>query len=362
MPNISRRDLMQSLGVAGLMTAVPSWAAKPKHKKKLGIALLGLGYYSRDLLAPGLQLTQHCELKGIVTGSPHKIPIWQKKYGLLDKNMYSYEQLPAIANNPDIDVVYVVAPTFLHAHFTNIIANAGKHVWCEKPMAMTVAECQSMIDVCAKNKVTLSIGYRLQHEPNTQTIVDFAKSRPYGKIIQVTAKAGYAGHGAPADDWRMDRSKGGGALYDMGVYPINAARYSTGLEPKNVLARFEEDLPDVFKKADSTAILTLEFAEGLMAELHTSVVRDFNRLQVQCEKGGYELSPMQSYTGVQGITSDGKKLNKTVVHQQAKQMDDDALANLLKKPVLVPGENGLGDIRVVEAALRSIQAKTQVVI
>ena len=87
-------------------------------KKKLGVALVGLGYYSRDLLAPALQLTEHCELRGIVTGSPEKIPVWQAKYGIADKNVYNYENMHEIADNVDIDVVYIVLPNALHKKYT----------------------------------------------------------------------------------------------------------------------------------------------------------------------------------------------------------------------------------------------------
>jgi glucose-fructose oxidoreductase len=353
MYSMSRRLLFRSLaGVSAAAFASPSWSVKPA--RKLGVALVGLGYYSRDLLAPGLQLTQFCELRGIVTGTPEKIPEWQKKYRIPDRNVYSYETLPQIANNPDIDVLYIVVPTFLHEKFAVMAAQAGKHVWCEKPMAMTVAECQSIIDACRKNKVKLSVGYRLQHEPNTRTVMEFAKTRPYGAIKSLKAEAGYAGRGAAADNWRMDSSKGGGALYDMGVYPINAARCATGLEPVAITARFEEDLPEVFKKADSTAIFDLEFPGGIVANCATSVARAYNHLHVTCEKGWYELQPMQTYTGVRGRTSDGKLLDKTVVHQQAQQMDDDAAAILNDTEVLVSGLDGLMDIRVVEGALNSI--------
>ncbi len=84
----------------------------PKKKDKLGIALVGLGYYSTDLLAPALQLTEHCYLAGIVTGSPEKAKNWQQKYNIPEKNYYDYSRFDEIANNPLIDVVYVVLPPF----------------------------------------------------------------------------------------------------------------------------------------------------------------------------------------------------------------------------------------------------------
>src|SRR5690606_1159675 len=142
--------------------------------KPLGVALLGLGSYSETQLAPALRLTKNCELKGIVTGTPTKVERWQKEYGIADRNVYDYGSLPRIADNPDIDVVYIVVPTSLHAKYSIMAAEAGKHVWCEKPMAMNVEECQAIIDACNTNKVSLAIGYRMQHEPNTQTVMRWA--------------------------------------------------------------------------------------------------------------------------------------------------------------------------------------------
>jgi len=142
-----------------------------KEKKSIGVALVGLGYYSSNLLAPALQLTKHCHLAGIVTGSPDKIPIWQEKYGIEDGNVYNYENMHTIANNDAIDVVYIVLPNFLHKKYSIVGAEAGKHVWCEKPMAMNTVQCQEIIDACEKNKVKLSIGYRMLHEPNTQKLI-----------------------------------------------------------------------------------------------------------------------------------------------------------------------------------------------
>jgi len=322
------------------------------NEKKLGVALVGLGYYSRDLLAPALQLTQYCYLAGIVTGSPEKIPVWQKKYNIKDSNVYNYENMHTIADNKDIDVIYIVVPTGLHAKYSIIAANANKHVWCEKPMAMNVEECQSIIDACSKNKVKLSIGYRMQHEPNTQTVMEYAKNKPYGAIQKITSMAGYSGGGG--DGWRFQKNLGGGALYDMGVYTINGIRYASNMEPIRVLsAKQSTNRPKIFTEVDETTEYQLEFSNGLIANGKTSVGETFNQLRVNCEKGWYELSPMQSYNGVEGQTSDGILLNKPIENQQAKQMDDDALAIINDTSVLVPASEGLKDIRIINAILEA---------
>lgn len=354
--DISRRHFLSTnvaSSIALTLLTAQSKTLMAKPNKKLGVALLGLGSYSRGQLAPALQITQHCELRGIITGSPQKIPLWQKQYGIADKNVYSYDTMDKIADNPDIDVIYVVTPTGTHLAFASAAANAGKHVWCEKPMAMTVKECQKMIDICHKNNVRLSIGYRMKHEPNTQTIIEYAKMRPYGDIQKVVAKAGYPGGAPSAGDWRLSRAMGGGALYDMGVYPISGVRYATGKEPISLTAHHENSRPSIFTEVDETTYINLNFGGGLMAECSTSVGKGFNVLRVSCDKGWYELSPMQSYSGVRGLTSDNKKLDKTVVDQQAQQMDNDALAIMQNTAFLAPGEDGLEDIRIVEASLKA---------
>lgn len=331
-----------------------------KQKQHLGVALVGLGYYSTDLLAPALQLTKHCSLKGIVTGSPDKAKRWQQQYHVPEKNTYDYAGFKSIANNPEIDVIYIVLPPSMHAEYVIKAAEAGKHVWCEKPMAMTVDECQSMIDACKKNKVKLSIGYRMQHEPNTQKIIQFRKDKTYGNITKVSAAAGYFDN--RTTHWKQIKALGGGSMYDMGVYPLNATRYVTGEEPVAVTAKQSTTRPEIYKEVDETMQFTLEFPGGALAECETSFGKNMNSLQVTCSQGWYKLEPFQQYSGIKGTTSDGKLLNTTIPNQQAKQMDEDALSIIQHKPVLVPGEEGLKDIRVVEAIYRSVKQGNRVVI
>jgi len=145
----------------------------------------------------------------------------------------------------------------------------------------------------------------------------------------------------------------------MGVYTINGARYATGLEPIAVTATRSFDHPK-FTEVDNTTHLTLEFPNDIVAECMTSVVQSGNQLRVNAENGWYQLKPMSEYSGVQGITSDGKKLDKYLANQQAKQMDDDALAIINDSPVLVPGEEGMRDIAIVRAAIESSDKKKRV--
>lgn len=355
---ISRRDFIRQsgkiIGGTSIISAMgfPS-VILPNRKEKLGVALVGLGGYATNHLAPALQETEHCELRGIVTGSPEKIPGWQKRYNIPDSNVYNYETMPEIADNDAIDVIYIVLPTGLHAKYSIIAANAGKHVWCEKPMAMNVEECENMIEAADKNGVQLAIGYRMQHEPNTQTIIKYGKKEVYGAVRAVETGAGYNGNHDP-DEWRLDAELGGGALYDMGVYTINGARYATNMEPVAVRGRQWSER-NMYDEVDEFTEFELRFPDGITAKGETSFGKSMNYLHVDCSDGWYELQPFQSYRGVRGKTSKGKILKPCGCNQQALQMDDDALAIINGKEPMAPGREGLKDIRIIRAVMESSQ-------
>jgi glucose-fructose oxidoreductase len=359
----SRRTFLKIAGLSITASTLPySIIAKTLfNQKKLGVALVGLGYYSTDLLAPALQLTQYCTLKGIVTGSPEKIPQWQRKYGIPDSNIYSYETMHEIANNKEIDIVYIVLPNGLHKKYSILAAEAGKHVWCEKPMAISVSECEEMISSCKKNKVQLSIGYRMQHEPVTQKIIEYRRTQPFGNITKIYAEAGFRSPGGNSSHWKFNPELGGGAMYDMGVYPLNAIRYTSGLEPIAASAKSQNSRPSTFS-VDETMIFDLEFKNGLQATGKCTFAEQINDLKVDCENGWYNLQPFQSYSGVRGMTSNGDVLLPFKGNQQAKQMDDDALSIINGTSPLVSGEEGLRDIRVVEAIYKSAKNHGQKVI
>jgi glucose-fructose oxidoreductase len=349
-----RRFLGQlAAGTAGMTLASRAWATSivAKKKERLGVALVGLGYYSTDVLAPALQLTTQCYLAGVVSGTPAKLAAWQERHRLPGSGLYDYANFDTIANNPDIDVVYVVLPPSMHAEYTIRAAKAGKHVWCEKPMAPSVRDCEAMIKACRDNRVTLAIGYRLHHEPNTRQIMQFRREQKYGPAIRATAEAGY--FDPRKDHWKQKKAMGGGVMGDMGVYPLNALRYGTGLEPVAVTAKASTTRPEIYTEVEETMTFELDFPGGVTATGEASFGKRMNRLRVDNAKGWYELAPFQSYSGVKGSTSDGLVLNATVPNQQARQMDDDAAAILNGTPLLAPGEEGLRDTIVVEAIYRA---------
>lgn len=377
MKSNKRRDALKAMAVGGSMALLTpgilvscsqksektaeNKEAPPTKKDKVGVALVGLGYYSTDLLAPALQLTENCYLAGIVTGTPSKASAWKEKYSIPDKNIYNYENFDSIKDNPDIDAIYVVLPPSMHEEYVIRAANAGKHVWCEKPMAVTAQECQNMIDACKKNGVQLTIGYRLHHEPNTQEYREIINEGKLGKVKSLKCAAGYREN--RTDHWKQKKEMGGGVIYDMGVYAIQGARCGTGMEPIAVVsAKTISTRPDIYQDGLADVVeATLEFPGGVMAEIKTSFAENTNFLTVACEQGTLAMEPFSAYAGVKGTSPLGE-INHPyeVPMQQAMQMDNDAKSILENTPVRVPGEEGLRDIRIVEAILKSAETGNRV--
>src|SRR5690606_4140208 len=147
-----------------------------------------------------------------------------------------------------------------HKEYVIRAARAGKHVFCEKPMALTSADCQEMIRVCKEQKRSLAIGYRCQHDPNTRFYMDIAKEQKLGKVKYITSAASYVesrkGH------WKMKKDVGGGSMYDMGVYALQGARLAAGEEPVAVTAQSIVNRPEIFNEADEMMMFQLRFPSG----------------------------------------------------------------------------------------------------
>ncbi|MCC8407554.1 Gfo/Idh/MocA family oxidoreductase [Mucilaginibacter sp. UR6-1] len=350
----SRRSFLKTLSVGtGALALMPTLQSFLPQGKKLGIALVGLGGYSRGQLAPALLETQHCYLAGLVTGTPSKADEWSKKYNIPDKNIYNYSNFDDIANNPAIDIVYVVLPVSMHKEFTIRAAKAGKHVICEKPMALNAAECTEMIAACKKANRMLSIGYRLHFDPHNMEMMRLGQKNIYGKITALDTGNGFVYRGDP-NAWRLKKAlSGGGALMDMGVYSIQGTRYTLGQEPLFVTATEQKTNNDLFKEVDETITWQMEFSGGLITTGKTSYNNNWGYLKATAEKGQFALEPAFGYGGIKGSTHLGV-MNMQNINQQAAQMDDFALCVLNKKPTRVPGEEGLKDLKVIDAIYRSI--------
>ncbi|GGD38171.1 Gfo/Idh/MocA family protein [Muriicola marianensis] len=360
MGNISRRQFNRRLsqGIAGsaLFSSVPlacAMAGTKSREESLGIALVGLGSYSTYQLAPALQDTKFCHLAGIVTGTKAKERIWAERYGIPAGNIYNYQNFDTIADNDDIDVVYVVLPNSMHAEFSIRAAQAGKHVICEKPMAVTVAECDAIIEACRKAGVKLGIGYRLHSEPYTQEVKRFVREKTFGKTAYVNAEAAYRSAGNP-DQWRLNKAlSGGGALMNMGVYSIQSTIYATGENPVKVTAQEFSTRPDYFKDTDETVTAQFQFPGGATGTVFTSHNANANSLYASCTGGWFSLKPANNYGPLAGESSNGPIQFKHE-SQQKLQMDDFASHILYGSVNRAPGEMGKRDMIIIEAIYRSI--------
>jgi len=373
--NASRRKFLYNLGLAGLSVPLIASGIKCADDKKpnpqtmsdennpdsyreagkFGVALLGLGGYAGGQLAPALQSTEHCYLAGIVTGTPSKIPTWQNKYPIPDKNVYNYENFDSIKDNKEIDIVYVVTPNALHKDFVIRAAQAGKHVICEKPMATSVEDCDAMIAACKKAGKMLSIGYRLHFEPYNLEMVRLGTKKVYGNIKKIIGGFGFTA-GDPTQ-WRLKKAlSGGGPLQDVGIYCIQGICYTTGLEPIAVTAQEGPKTdPAKFKEVEQSLTWQFEMPNRIIAEGRSSYGDNFNFLKAEAEKGTFELTTAYSYSGQSGNTPDGP-MNFPKIIQQAKQMDGFALSIKNNQPSIVPGEMGKRDVKFIAAIYEAMSS------
>jgi predicted dehydrogenase len=347
---------MQSLAAGFGVLLAPSvsrslWAADDNsagaEQKKLGVALVGLGGYASGQLAPALEQTRHCRLAGIVTGTPAKAERWQKRYNLPAHSVYNYDTMERLADNPDVDIVYIVTPNALHAEHCIKAAKAGKHVICEKPMATSVEDCDRMIAACKSANRKLGIGYRLHYEPHTQEVARLGTTRAFGAVKTVKSEHSFHGRG---NNWRYHHPlSGGGPLMDVGIYSVQGVMMITGEEPVAITAKEHPKTdPQQFRDVEETIEWTMEFPSGARGECITSYARSGNLLRADAEKGWFELSPAFSYGGIEGRTSNGP-LEFPRVNQQALQMDAFAQHVRDGAPNLVPGEMGRRDVRILMA-------------
>jgi predicted dehydrogenase len=365
--NTDRRTFLQQLGAGvsalGLLGTIDA-CASPENTKKLGVALVGLGYYSEYQLAPALQQTKFCQLTGMVTGTPSKVDKWVQKFKIDKKNAYNYQNFDAIKDNENIDIVYIVLPNSMHHEFTIRALKAGKHVICEKPMANTVKECEEMIATAKQVGKQLSIGYRLHFDPYNLEIMRLTKEKALGNITHVEANFGFP-IGDPTQ-WRLNKKlAGGGPLMDVGIYAIQGTRYGTGLEPISVTAQQFKTGNPKFKEVEETLLFQLEYPNGLVANCSTSYAFYIEKLKIYAEKGFYELSPAYSYGGLKGKVSEGDKekvISYPPFNQQAAQMDAFANCLLTNTPTTVGGGIGLQDMKIIEAIYKAMDTGQKVMI
>jgi predicted dehydrogenase len=351
----SRRDFLHKAGLSTLAMTLPfadsiGSVDVGREDKVLRVAIMGLGSYGTRV-AEAMKTCKRAKLVGVISGTPSKIETWKQKYGIPSKNCYNYDNYHQIKDNPDIDAVYVVTPNSLHKPHAIGVAKAGKHVICEKPMALNASEGREMIAACKAAGVHLLVGYRMHFEAKTLEVVKRQRAGEFGKTLFFQGLSGFI-IGDPTQ-WRLNRDlAGGGSMMDIGVYSINGARYMLGEEPIWVTAQEVKTDPVKFKQGvDETITFQMGFPSGAIAScLSTYSLNNLDKFFLNGTKGFAEMQPSTGYGPIQAKTNKGPIEAEHVTHQTT-QMDEMAAIILDgKKPIIpVDGEEGLKDLVIIDA-------------
>ncbi|WP_153555402.1 Gfo/Idh/MocA family protein [Roseimaritima sediminicola] len=332
-------------------------------ERKIGWAVVGLGQLALGQIMPAFGQCTWSEPTALVSGHPDKAHRVAKAYGVDSGAIYNYDNFDSIADNDDIDVVYIVLPNSMHAEYTIRALEAGKHVLCEKPMATSIEDCQRMIAAADEAQRKLMIAYRLHYEPHNRKVMQMCREKRFGEIK--TFNGGFCIN-VQAPNIRLAAELGGGPVGDVGVYPINASRYVTGEEPVEVMAQAHQPKDDPrFREVPESVTCLLRFPSGVLANLDCSFGThrsDFFR--VACAKGMIELSPAFSYNGQRLQTHHPSSQDSHAVvtdHEIAEvnhftsEMDHFSQCILEDKDPRTPGQEGLADMRILAAMGESIR-------
>jgi predicted dehydrogenase len=349
-----RRFIAQGVSLAALpfistrVTRALAAAAQPK----LGFALCGLGDLSEQQIAPALLKTKRCKLTGLITDSPAKASAWQRQYAIPARSIYTYDAMARMADNPDIDVVYVVTPNALHLPHGTAAARAGKHVFCEKPLEISVERCQQLISALKAANRRLGVAYRCRFEAHHLEAIRLARAREFGALRVIDA---FFGFNIQPSVWRLKRAlAGGGPLLDVGIYALQATRYLTGEEPTWVSGATTAGDAARFSEVEASVLWQAKFPSGTVTQCGASYASaSAGYVRALCERGGFTLDPAFNYGGIRGLRSDARPFDFPDIDQFAAEMDDFARCIQEGTPSIVGGEEGLRDVRIMMAIYRS---------
>lgn len=326
------------------------------EKNKVRYAVAGQGYISQVAVLPAFKnAKENSELAAIISDDPVKLEALGRKYDA--ERTYSYDQYDECLR--DVDAVYIALPNHMHREYTERAARAGVHVLCEKPMAVSEQDCESMIRVCEENRVRLMIAYRLHFEEANLKAVDIAQS---GKIGEARIFSSVFSQQVEEGNIRLaSRELGGGALYDIGIYCINAARYLFQAEPEEVFSWTATNGERRFSQCEEMAAATLRFAGGRLASFTCSFgASDVSSYRLVGTKGDLRVDPAYEFAGElkHYLTIDGKTRETTFSKrdQFAPQLiyfSDCVLEGRDPEP---SGVEGLADVRVIRALYRSAES------
>ena len=329
--------------------------------RRVGFAIVGLGRLSINQILPAFAQTEMCKPVALVSGDRTKALKIAAQYGIAETNVTDYAGFERLKDMPGVDVVFIVLPNSMHREFTERTAAIGKHVLCEKPMATSVADCDAMIAACKRAKVKLMIAYRQQYEPMNRTLLKAVKDGKLGTLRSIVA-SNSQDEGDPTQ-WRLNRKlAGGGAMPDVGIYCLNAARFLSGAEPEEVMAMVVQPKDDPrFKEVEARCEVLARFPGGVTATFTTGYdVHRSNFLRLEGSDAMAEMDPAFGYHGSKlryTKLMDGKDTEITPSIEEkdqfALEMDHMAACVREDKQPHTGGEEGLQDQRIIEAIYKS---------
>jgi predicted dehydrogenase len=358
---MNRREFnkLSAFALAGSWLPIRAHAAPTP--RSVGYAAVGLGAIS-DIFMRACANSATAKITALVTGHPDtKGAKYSAMYGIPKTSIYTYETFDRIRDNPDVDAIYVGLPNSMHCEYTVRGAKAGKHVLCEKPMAISSAECRQMIDACRQTKVKLMIAYRVQYEPLWKQAIQIIQSGQIGQLQSF--QGGFLGQ-QPAGAWRLTKSLGGGgALLDLGIYPLNAIRHITGEEPASFSTQIaNREHSGRFSEVEQSMEWTMKLPSGILASCSCSYgQRGPGFLNINGETGYLIMEPAFNYEGVRlrGEVG-GKQIEQASAEKHPYQFTIEAehFADCIRndREPVSPGEEGLKDMLAIEAIYKSAGA------
>ncbi|MDP4024542.1 Gfo/Idh/MocA family oxidoreductase [Methylobacterium sp. NEAU 140] len=340
----------------GDVPPAPTPAPQPPGQR-VGYCVVGLGRLSLDEILPAFGETKRSRLVAVMSGSPDKARLAARQYGVPEAAVYGYGDWETLKANPEVGAVYVVTPNAVHRDNVLAAAGAGKHVLCEKPMAVASGECREMIAACDRAGVKLMIAYRCQYEPYNRAVTRLARSGAYGRPRLIQAFNGQT-TGLP-EQWRLRKAlAGGGALPDIGLYCLNGTRALLGEEPESVTAQIFSPPDDPkFREVEESVSFTLRFPSGVIAQCMTSYgVHEARSLTVHTQGGAIDLQNAFAYRGQRLFVAhpDGRSAardEKVLAPKNQFALEIDHFSRCIQDNLRprTPGEEGLQDQVLMEA-------------
>ena len=323
-------------------------------KRKIRYAVIGLGNIAQVAVLPAFaHARENSELVALVSSDRKKLRELAKRYEV--EFTGSYDEMEKLLAEAEVDAAYIALPNSEHRKVTESLARLGIHVLCEKPMAMSSADCEAMIRAAEAGGVKLMIAYRLHFEMANLAAIEHLRKGSIGDPLLFSS---VFCHQVRRGDIRTQSDTGGGALYDMGVYCVNAARYLFGAEPEEVLAIQLAGTDSRFQTVDATSSAIIRFPGDRLAQFTASQgAADVGEYRVVGSKGDVRLDPAYEYVGElkQFLTVDGKTREATFAKgdQFAPELIYFSRCILEDREPEPSGREGLADVRVLEAIVRS---------